>query len=232
MIRVRRAEERGRYDHGWLDTAHTFSFNTYLNPEHMGFRALRVINEDRVQPGEGFGMHGHRDMEIVTIVLEGALEHKDSLGSGSVIRPGRVQRMTAGRGIRHSEFNPSATEPVHLYQIWLLPEKNGLTPSYEEQTINPVEQHGKLRLIASRTGEDEALTIHQDARLYLASLEGGQSVVHEMTPDRHAWVQVLRGGVRVNGESLKAGDGAALSGEATVTMEGDGMGEVLLFDLA
>src|ERR1022692_1688868 len=190
MMQIRQAEERGRYDHGWLDTAHTFSFNTYMDPRYMGFRALRVINEDRVQPGEGFGMHGHRDMEIVTIVLEGALEHKDSLGTGSVIGPGRVQRMTAGRGIRHSEFNPSSTEPVHLYQIWILPEKEGLTPSYEEQTFDPAERHGKLRLMASRTGEDGALTIHQDARLYLASLNAGDSVVHEMAPGRHAWVQV------------------------------------------
>ena len=230
MMKIRRAEERGRYDHGWLDTAHTFSFNTYVDPEYMGFRTLRVINEDRVQPGQGFGMHGHRDMEIITVVLEGALEHKDSLGTGSVIGPGRVQRMTAGRGIRHSEFNPSATEPVHLYQIWILPERAGLTPSYEEQTFDSAAQHGKLRLIASRTGEDGSLTIHQDARLYLASLHAGESAVHEVKPGRHAWVQVLRGGVRVNGETLKAGDGAALSEEARVAVEG--AGELLLFDLA
>ena len=232
MMKIRRAEERGRYDYGWLDTAHTFSFNTYLDPEHMGFRALRVVNEDRVRPGEGFGMHGHRDMEIVTVVLEGALEHKDSLGSGSVIRPGRVQRMTAGRGIRHSEFNPSPTEPVHLYQIWILPEAEGLAPGYEERTFDPAERPGRLRLIASRTGEDDSLTIHQDARLYQASLRPGDSVAHELKPGRHAWVQVLRGGVRVNGERLKAGDGAALGGEAGLTVEGDGDGEVLLFDLA
>ncbi len=232
MMHIRRAEERGRYDYGWLDTAHTFSFNTYLDPEHMGFRALRVINEDRVQPGEGFGMHGHRDMEIVTVVLEGALEHKDSLGSGSVIRPGRVQRMTAGRGIRHSEFNPSPTEPVHLYQIWILPEEEGLAPSYEERTFDPAERPGRLRLIASRTGEDGSLTIHQDARLYQASLRPGDSLAHELKPGRHAWVQVLRGGARVNGERLKAGDGAALSGEARLTLAGDGDGEVLVFDLA
>jgi quercetin 2,3-dioxygenase len=232
MMTIRKAEERGRYDYGWLDTAHTFSFNTYFDPDHMGFRALRVINEDRVRPGEGFGMHGHRDMEIVTVVLEGALEHKDSLGSGSVIRPGRVQRMSAGRGIRHSEFNPSATEPVHLYQIWILPEKAGLTPEYEEKTFDPADHRGRLRLIASPGGEDGALTIHQDARLYQASLREGESVTHELKPDRHAWVQVLRGGVRVNGEALKAGDGAALSREAAATVEGAGDGEVLLFDLA
>jgi redox-sensitive bicupin YhaK (pirin superfamily) len=232
MMKVRRAEERGRYNYGWLDTAHTFSFNTYLDPRNMGFRKLRVINEDRVQPGEGFGMHGHRDMEIVTVVVEGALEHKDSLGSGSVIRPGRVQRMTAGRGIVHSEFNPSATEPVHLYQIWILPDKEGLPPGYEEKTFEPGGQRGRLQLIASRGGEDGSLTIHQDARLYLASLGAGESVVHEIGPGRHAWVQVLRGGVRVNGEALKAGDGAALSDEAAATLGGDDGGEVLLFDLS
>ncbi len=232
MMQIRHSEERGRYDYGWLDTAHTFSFNTYLDPEHMGFRALRVINEDRVQPGEGFGMHGHRDMEIVTVVLEGALEHKDSLGSGSVIRPGRVQRMTAGRGIRHSEFNPSATEPVHLYQIWILPDQQGLPPGYEEQTFDPAERPGRLRLIASRTGEDGSLTIHQDARLYQASLRPGESVVQELSPGRHAWVQVLRGGVRVNGESQKAGDGAALSRETNLSIQSDEGGDVLVFDLA
>src|SRR5205085_2270056 len=160
MIHVRKAEERGHFDHGWLDTWHTFSFADYHDPEFMGFRALRVINEDRVAPGEGFGMHGHRDMEIVTVVLEGALEHKDSLGTGSVIRPGRVQRMSAGRGIRHSEFNPSASEPVHLYQIWILPQKEGLTPEYEERTFDPADHRGRLRLVASPGGEDGALTIH------------------------------------------------------------------------
>ncbi|HVS40279.1 MAG TPA: pirin family protein [Gemmataceae bacterium] len=230
MMQIRRAEERGRYDYGWLDTAHTFSFNTYYDPDHMGFRALRVINEDRVQPGEGFGMHGHRDMEIITVVLEGALEHKDSIGTGSVIGPGRVQRMTAGRGIRHSEFNPSKTDPVHLYQIWIVPENEGLPPTYEERTFDPAEQRGRLRLIASHSGEDGSLTIHQDARLYLAALRPGESVRHELTPGRHAWVQVLRGGVAVNGEALKEGDGAALGQEAALTAEGDG--EILLFDLA
>ena len=232
MMQIRRAAERGRYDYGWLKTAHTFSFNTYYDPEQMGFRSLRVINEDVVQPGQGFGTHGHRDMEIVTLVLEGALEHKDSLGSGSVIRPGQVQHMTAGRGIRHSEFNPSPTESVHLYQIWLLPDKEGLPPSYEDKTLAPDEGRGKLRLVASPAGEDGALTIHQDARLYLASLAAGESVVHELWPERHAWVQVLRGGVRVNGEELKAGDGAALSREGRVAVEADAEGEVLLFDLA
>ena len=231
-MKIRRADERGRFDYGWLNTAHTFSFGSYFDPEQMGFRALRVINEDRVQPGEGFGMHGHRDMEIVTLVLEGALEHKDSLGSGSVIRPGQVQHMTAGRGIRHSEFNPSATAPVHLYQIWLLPDKEGLPPSYDEKTLDPDEGRGRLRLVASPDGGDGALTIHQDASLYLAALAAGESVVHDMRPDRHAWVQVLRGGVRVNGEALKAGDGAALSRESKVAVEGDRAGEVLLFDLA
>jgi len=231
MIVIRKAEERGHFDYGWLDTAHTFSFNTYLDPAQMGFRTLRVINEDRVQPGEGFGMHGHRDMEIVTVVLEGALEHKDSLGSGSVIRPGTVQRMTAGRGIRHSEFNPSGTDPVHLYQIWILPEAEGLTPGYEERSFDPADQRGRLRLVASRDGADGSLTIRQDVRLYQASLRPGESATHPLAPGRHSWVQLLRGGVRVNGEALKQGDGAALSGEPAVTVEGDGGGEILLFDL-
>src|SRR5436305_5318008 len=180
MMKIRRAEERGRYDYGWLDTAHTFSFNTYLDPEYMGFRSLRVMNEDRVAPGEGFGMHGHRDMEIVTVVLEGALEHKDSLGTGSVIGPGRVQRMTAGRGIRHSEFNPSASEPVHLYQIWLLPQMRGIEPSYEQKFFGEDEKHGKLRLVAAPDGAEGALTIHTDARIYLATLAAGESVRHQL----------------------------------------------------
>jgi redox-sensitive bicupin YhaK (pirin superfamily) len=228
---IRRAAERGRFDYGWLDTAHTFSFNTYLDPAHMGFRSLRVINEDRVQPGEGFGMHGHRDMEIITVVLEGALEHKDSLGSGSVIRPGTVQCMTAGRGIRHSEFNPSATEPVHLYQIWILPNKEGLPPGYDQRVFDPARRCGRPQLIASPDGADGSLTIHQDARLYHASLEAGESTTHPLAPGRHAWVQVLRGGVRVNGEALTAGDGAALSRGPAVSLEGDSAGEILLFDL-
>ena len=211
MIRVRKAAERGHFDHGWLDTYHTFSFSDYYDPAHMGFRALRVINEDRVQPGQGFGMHGHRDMEIVTYVLEGALEHRDSLGNGSVLRPGELQHMTAGTGVRHSEFNPSDHEGVHLYQIWLLPDQKGLPPSYEQQAFSEEERRGTLRLVASPSGERGSLTIRQDARLYLATLEAGQSVTHPLKPGRHAWLQVLRGQAALNGQALAAGDGAAVS---------------------
>src|SRR3954469_5108947 len=214
MIRVRKASERGHFDHGWLDTYHTFSFSRYYDPRQMGFRALRVINEDRVQPGRGFGTHGHEDMEIVTYVLSGALAHKDSLGTGSAIRPGELQRMTAGTGISHSEFNPSQTEPVHLYQIWLLPEREGLEPSYEQRAFPEAERRNRLRLVASPDGADGSLAIRQDARLYLATLDGGRWISHDLAPGRHAWLQVLRGGVDVNGLALAAGDGAALSDES------------------
>src|SRR5262245_51703714 len=199
MFRVRRATERSHFDHGWLDTYHTFSFGDYYDPAYMGFRSLRVINDDRVQPGRGFGMHGHEDMEIVTYVLDGALEHRDSMGNGSIIRPGKLQRMTAGTGIRHSEFNPSNKEWVHLYQIWLLPSRKGLTPSYEELALNEAEKRGRFRLVASPDGSQGSLTIHQDARLYLAALSAGETVVHQMERDRAAWLQVLRGSVKVPG---------------------------------
>src|SRR3954469_23823774 len=189
MIRVRRAGERGHFDHGWLDTYHTFSFAGYYDPRHPGFRALRVINEDRVAPGRGFGTHPHEDMEIVTYVLSGALAHKDSLGTGSTIRPGELQRMTAGTGISHSEFNPSQTEPVHLYQIWLLPEREGLEPSYEQRAFSDDETRGRLRLVAARDGRDGALTIHQDAELYLGTLDEGRRISHPLRPGRHAWLQ-------------------------------------------
>jgi redox-sensitive bicupin YhaK (pirin superfamily) len=232
MIRVRKAAERGHFDHGWLDTYHTFSFARYYDPRHMGFRALRVINDDRVAPGRGFGTHGHEDMEIVTYVLRGALEHRDSLGTGSTIRPGELQRMTAGTGITHSEFNPSPTEPVHLYQIWLLPERKGLKPSYEQKAFPEEERWNRLRLVASPDGEGGSLSIRQDARLFLASLEERQEVSHELTPGRHAWLQVLRGGVSLNGSTLSAGDGAAVSAESDLTIRADGSSEVLLFDLA
>jgi redox-sensitive bicupin YhaK (pirin superfamily) len=232
MIRVRNAAERGHFDHGWLDTWHTFSFADYYDPDHLGFRALRVINDDRVQPGAGFGMHGHRDMEIVTYVLEGALEHRDSLGNGSVLRAGELQRMTAGTGVRHSEFNPSATAPVHLYQIWLLPERKGLQPSYEQRPFAEAERRGRLRLVASPDGADGSLTIRQDARLYLSALQGGETVPHALGPGRHAWLQVLRGRVTLNGQSLSAGDGAAVSDEGRLEIGGQGAAEVLLFDLA
>src|SRR2546426_5776189 len=232
MIRVRKAGERGRFDHGWLNTYHTFSFGDYYDPAHLGFRSLRVINDDRVQPGQGFGMHGHRDMEIVTYVLDGALQHKDSLGNGSIIRAGELQRMTAGTGVRHSEFNPSDKEAVHLYQIWLLPERKGLKPSYEELALGESQQRGRFRLVASPDGADGSLTIHQDARLYLASLLPGQAVAHPIEPGRAAWLQVLRGSVRFVGNHLPAGDGVAITDENSVAVEATVPSEVLLFDLA
>ena len=232
MIRVRKASERGHFDRGWLDTYHTFSFSRYYDPRHMGFRALRVINEDRVQPGRGFGTHPHEDMEIVTYVLAGALAHKDSLGTGSAIRPGELQRMTAGTGISHSEFNPSQTEPVHLYQIWLLPEREGLEPSYEQKAFSEEERHNRLRLVASPDGGDGSLTIRQDARLYLATMDEGYEVSHDVRPGRHAWVQVLRGNVSLNGQAISAGDGAAVSEESALAIRAESPSEVLLFDLA
>jgi redox-sensitive bicupin YhaK (pirin superfamily) len=231
MLQIRRAGERGHFNHGWLDTYHTFSFADYYDPDSMGFRALRVINEDRVAPGQGFGTHGHRDMEIVTIVLEGALEHRDSLGNGAVLPPGELQRMSAGTGIRHSEFNPSATEPVHLYQIWLLPDRQGLTPSYEQKAFPAAEKAGRFRLVASPDARDGSLAIHQDATLYLATLEKGQEVRHDLKPGRHAWLQVLRGAVAVNDQALSAGDGVAVSDEAALRVRATAPAEVLLFDL-
>src|SRR4026207_2212907 len=216
MIGIRRAHERGHFNHGWLDTYHPFSFGEYHDPENMGFRSLRVMNDDRVQPGQGFGMHGHRDMEIVTYVLEGSLQHRDSLGNGSIIRPGELQRMSAGTGVRHSEFNPSDTEWVHLYQIWLLPNRKGLEPSYEELALEEKEKRGQFRLIASPDGAAGSLTIHQDARLYLASLTPGQSAGHDIGSGRAAWLQVLRGNVTLAGNTLATGDGAAVTDEASV----------------
>jgi quercetin 2,3-dioxygenase len=232
MIQVRKAGERGHFDHGWLDTYHTFSFGDYYDPAHLGFRPLRVINDDRVHPGQGFGMHGHRDMEIVTYVLDGALQHKDSLGNGSIIRAGELQRMTAGTGVRHSEFNPSDKEAVHLYQIWLLPERTGLKPSYEELAVRKEEKQGRFRLVASPDGADGSLTIHQDARLYLASLLPGQVVAHPVEPGRAAWLQVLRGSVNVLGNDLSAGDGGAVTDENAISVQAAVPSEVLLFDLA
>jgi redox-sensitive bicupin YhaK (pirin superfamily) len=232
MIRVRKAADRGHFDHGWLDTYHTFSFSRYYDPRQMGFRALRVINEDRIAPGRGFGSHGHRDMEIVTYVLGGALAHRDSLGSGGVLGPGELQRMTAGSGITHSEFNASEAEPIHLYQIWLLPQQEGLEPSYEQKVFPESERRNRLRLVASPDGEDGSLTIRQDARLFLASFDAGQEIARELASDRHAWLQVLRGGVVLNGNTLAAGDGAALSGESALIVRAEGPSEVLLFDLA
>jgi redox-sensitive bicupin YhaK (pirin superfamily) len=232
MIAVRKAAARGHFNHGWLDTYHTFSFGDYYDPAHMGFRSLRVINDDRVQPGQGFGMHGHRDMEIVTYVLEGALKHQDSLGTGSTIHAGELQRMTAGTGVRHSEVNPSATEPVHLYQIWLLPDRQGLAPGYEQLPAAAGQKAGQWRLVASPDRAQGSLAIHQNARLYLASLLPGQTVSHEMERGRGAWLQVLRGRVSAHGNDLAAGDGVAITDESVVSVQSAAPSEVLLFDLA
>jgi redox-sensitive bicupin YhaK (pirin superfamily) len=232
MIRVQPANKRGHFNHGWLDTFHTFSFGDYYEPARMGFRSLRVINEDRVKPGQGFGMHGHRDMEIITYVLEGALEHKDSLGNGSIIRPGELQHMTAGTGVRHSEFNPSAEQMVHLYQIWLLPHRQGLTPAYDQRSFSEDERRGRFRLVASPEGADGSLIIRQDARLYLSTLIDGDEVTHRLEAGRVAWLQVLRGTIGLDGNALKAGDGVAVTDERAVTLRATTSAEVLLFDLA
>ncbi len=233
MIQIRKARDRGHADHGWLSTYHTFSFADYQDPANMGFRALRVMNEDRVQAGQGFGTHGHMDMEIISYVLEGALAHKDSMGNGSVLRPGEFQRMSAGTGVRHSEFNPSTTEPVHFYQIWLLPRSRSIRPSYDQKFFAETEKQGKLRLVASPDGADGSLTIHQDARIYLAVLRPGESVNHVLQPGRYAWLQVLRGRVRVDDLVLDTSDGAAISEEREVAVGGEQEpAEVMLFDLA
>lgn len=234
MITTRKAEDRGHFDHGWLDTRHTFSFADYHDEAHMGFRALRVVNEDRVQPGEGFGTHGHRDMEILSYVLSGALAHRDSSGGGGVLRPGEVQRMSAGTGVTHSEFNGSKEEPVHFLQIWLLPDRRGHRPSYEQKAFPEAERRGSLRLIASPDGAGGSTTIHQDARVFATLLGRGEAAELPLAPGRHAWVQVARGELEVNGTSLRAGDGAALSEEARVALlgAGDGLAEALVFDLA
>ena len=232
MTQIRRSEERGHANHGWLDTYHTFSFGDYSDPAHMGFRSLRVINDDRVQPDEGFGMHGHRDMEIVTYVLDGALAHKDSMGNGSILRAGELQRMTAGTGVRHSEFNPSDTEWVHLYQIWLLPQRKGLEPTYDQLAVGEEEKRGRFRLVASPDGAAGSLTIHQDARLYLASLSPGEGVAHEIDRGKAAWLQVLRGSVNVLGHDLASGDGVAVTDENAISVQAAVPSEVLLFDLA
>ena len=231
MIAVRRASERGHGQHGWLDTYHTFSFNDYYDQQYMGFRVLRVINEDRVEAGQGFGTHGHRDMEIISYVLEGALGHKDSLGNGSVLRPGEFQCMTAGTGIRHSEFNPSDSEPVHFYQIWLLPDRQGLAPSYDQRAFPEDKRRGRLRVVASPDGRDGSLTIHQDAEVLLTSLAAGERVTHELAPGRHAWLQVLRGSVQLNEVPLATSDGAAVSDEPSLTVLATEPCEVMLFDL-
>jgi quercetin 2,3-dioxygenase len=232
MITIRRSEERGGGNFGWLNTRHSFSFDTYHDPNFMGFRSLRVINEDVVQPGEGFPTHPHRDMEIITYILEGALEHQDSLGTGSVIRPGDGQRMSAGSGIRHSERNPSETVPAHLLQIWILPDQGGLEPSYEQKAFPAEEKRGKLRQIAGPDGKDGSVTIHQDARLFVSLLSPGQEVTHELGKGRYAWVQVAKGAVELNGKPLTQGDGAAISEEQKLKIKGTEEAEILLFDLA
>lgn len=234
MITVRKAAARGHFDHGWLDTHHTFSFASYHDPAQMGFRALRVINEDRVAPGQGFGRHGHRDMEILSYVLEGALAHEDSTGGKGVIAPGEVQRMSAGTGVEHAEFNASADAPVHFLQVWLLPAKLGVPPSYEQRRFPEAERSGKLRLVASPDATADALRINQDARVYASLLREGERVTLELAPGRHGWVQVARGEAEVNRERLQTGDGAAISEERNLTIEGksEGETELLVFDLA
>ncbi len=231
MLTLRKSDERGHVDHGWLDARHTFSFASYRDPHHMNFRSLRVMNEDVVAPEKGFGTHAHKDMEIVTYVLEGALEHRDSMGNGEVLRPGEFQRMSAGTGITHSEFNPSATESTHLYQIWLLPERTGIEPSYEQKMFSAEERHNRLRLVASRDASEGSLLIHQDARIYLSTLDRGHSVQYELLPQRHAWLQVLRGSVSLNGSELQTSDGASLSNETVLTIEANDDAEIMLFDL-
>lgn len=230
-MHIRRSHERGHANYGWLDTRHTFSFANYYDPEHMGFRTLRVINDDRVTGGEGFPTHPHRDMEIISYVVEGALEHKDSMGNGSVIRPGEVQRMRAGTGVAHSEYNHSPTEPVRFLQIWVLPEKPGLTPGYEQKLFGD-ERRGRLRLVASRDASDGSVQIQQDLNMYASLLEDGQRVIHEVAPRRHAWLQVVRGTVLVDGSELAEGDGASFSEVPRVAIESVGDSELLLFDIA
>ncbi|MEO7743971.1 MAG: pirin family protein [Usitatibacter sp.] len=232
MTEVRRSQERGHAEHGWLDSFHSFSFADYRDPMHMGFGALRVINEDRVQPARGFGTHSHRDMEIISYVLDGGLAHKDSMGNGSVIRPGDVQRMSAGTGVAHSEYNASERDPVHFLQIWIEPNVRGIEPSYEEKRFEPAQKRGRLRLIASPDGREGSVTIHQDANLYAALLDGAEAVAHVPRQGRRTYVHVVRGGVTVNGKPLEAGDALKLSGSDVVRLEKARDAEVLLFDLA
>jgi quercetin 2,3-dioxygenase len=231
MIAVRKSDERGHADHGWLNSYHTFSFAGYHDPKHMGFRSLRVINEDRVAPGQGFGEHPHRDMEIVSYVLEGALQHRDSMGNGSVLRPGDFQRISAGTGVQHSEFNPSKAEPVHFYQIWLLPSQRGLSPSYEQRSFSADEKHNQLRLVASPDGHADSLTIHTDASVLLGQLDAGASVTHRLGPDRHAWIQVMRGQVSIGETELNEGDAAAVSQTPELRLSAVAPAEIMVFDL-
>jgi len=232
VITIHSSQSRGHVDHGWLDTYHTFSFNTYHNRDRMRFRSLRVMNEDRVAPGKGFGEHPHNDMEIVTYVLSGALEHRDSMGNGEVLTPGEFQRMSAGTGITHSEFNPSQTDPVHLYQIWLLPERKGIEPSYEQKRFEDAELKNRLRLVASRDAADGSLAIHCDAKIYLSRLDIGTVIRHQLDSSRYAWLQLLRGTIAVANHELTAGDAAAISEESQVLIRASSDAELLLFDLA
>ena len=232
MITLRQSTQRGHFDHGWLNTYHTFSFDQYYDPRYMGFRQLRVINEDFVAAGRGFPTHGHRDMEIITYILEGALQHEDSMGNGSIIRPGDVQRMTAGTGVRHSEKNPSASESVHLLQIWILPETVGLEPGYEQKAFGEDERRGQLRLIASNDGREGSVTVHQDVSLFASILGAGEGVKYDMDQTRYGWIQVARGAVNVNGLRAGQGDGAVVMGENSLEIAAEESAEILLFDLA
>jgi redox-sensitive bicupin YhaK (pirin superfamily) len=232
MMNVRPAQERGHAQHGWLDSHHTFSFADYYDPKHMGFRSLRVINDDRVQAARGFGTHSHANMEIISYVLEGALQHRDSMGTGSVIRPGDVQKMSAGSGVSHSEYNASPTESVHFLQIWIVPNQQGIAPSYEQQAFTDTEKRGQLRVVASPDGRQGSLRLQADAVVYSGLFNAGETAELALSAGRHAWVQVARGQVRVNGRDLGEGDGAALSDEPSVRLEGIKGGEVIVFDLA
>lgn len=232
MIRIRKSADRGHARFGWLESRHTFSFGSYRDPRHMGFRGLRVINEDRVQPGRGFDPHDHRDMEILSWVVEGALAHRDSLGNGSVIRPGELQRMSAGTGVTHSEFEASGTAPVHFLQIWILPERMDLAPSYEQRAFEEGERRGRLQRLASRDGREGSVALHADAAVYAASLAPGETVTHSLAPGRGAWVQGIGGEVEVDGTTLQAGDGASVEDAPSLTLVGRRPAELLLFDLA
>jgi quercetin 2,3-dioxygenase len=232
MITIRQSNQRGHFDHGWLNTYHTFSFDQYYDPRYMGFRNLRVINEDFVAAGRGFPKHGHRDMEIITYILEGALKHEDSMGNGSVIRPGDVQRMTAGTGVRHSEQNASDHERVHLLQIWILPHTVGLDPGYEQKAFSEDERRGRLRLIASEDSREGSVEVHQDVSLFASVLAAGQEIEHTIDQQRYAWIQVARGAIEVNGEKADQGDGAIVVGESSLRIRAQQDAELLLFDLA
>lgn len=232
MLTIRHSNQRGHFDHGWLNTYHTFSFDQYYDPRYMGFRSLRVINEDFVAPGRGFPKHGHRDMEIITYILQGALKHEDSMGNGSVIRPGDVQRMTAGTGVRHSEQNASTEELVHLLQIWIIPNADNLEPGYEQKAFTTEERRNQLRLIASTDGRDGSISVHQDVSLFASILDAAQQVDYRMDPTRFGWLQITRGSVSVNEERVEAGDGVVIVAESELRIKAEDQAELLLFDLA